>query len=254
MRGCAPRKKPVRLRSKPLSVSVVVLATLGLSGCLPGLLNDRREAPLTVAESPIMNGYNTNREQALLTLEVLPIKQTTMDGYSDKHFAISHDSLASKAGWDRSGVSNPNCSIRDAALTRDGQDVTSDEDTCEVSEGRWFDPLSGATLSLEEAEPQEFLPTERTWASGGSEWSDEQFAIYNAAPESIMTISAKAYTERGQRGPEQWRPESKDLWCGYALRWVSEKSTYGLNLENAAESKALTDMLDTCPDEGTSEA
>lgn len=48
----------------------------------------------------------------------------------------------------------------------------------------------------------------------------------------------------------QWRPEDQAQWCGYALRWVSEKSTYGLSMENQAEQDALTEMLNTCPDDG----
>lgn len=65
-----------------------------------------------------------------------------------------------------------------------------------------------------------------------------------------MAISGEFYDGRGQQGPADWRPENKGLWYRYALRWVAEKSIFGLTLESEAESDALIEMLNTCPDEG----
>lgn len=232
------------------AASALAIGSLTLSGCAPDAETGGDEQALTIEQSPIMNGYNTTRDQALLTMEVLTITPMSMAGYSEALFETDQEVLASEVGWERSGVENLNCTVPEAALVRDGQGVGADEDSCDVSGGRWFDPLSGETVTLDEVEPQEFLPTERVWASGGSMWTEYQFSIYTTSPESVMTISKESYKERGQRGPDQWRPDDKGLWCGYALRWVSEKNTFGLSMESQAEADALTEMLDTCPDEG----
>lgn len=237
-----------------IAVAVALLGTLTLSACTTP---QTTPAPtpsathnLTTEQSPIMNGYNTTRDQALLTMEVLTITPTPMTGYSPAPFQTDPKTLATKAGWQRTGVNNPHCTIPNAALIRDGHNTTTDEDTCTVTEGQWFDPLSGKTSTLEEVEPQEFLPTERVWTSGGSQWSEYQFSIYNTSPDSIMTINKDTYKERSQRGPADWRPKDATLWCGYALRWVSEKNTFGLSMENQKEADALADMLSTCPTAG----
>lgn len=250
METCNPARRLGNKGVMTFVATTVAIGSLALSGCTSGADTDGGEAALTVAQSPIMNGYNTSRDQALLTMEVLTINPTSMAGYSEDPFETDHDVLASEVGWERSGVENQNCTVPEAALVRDGQDVEVDEDSCDVSGGRWFDPLSGETVALDETEPREFLPTERVWASGGSMWTEYQFSIYTTSPESVMTISKESYEERDQRGPDKWRPDDKDLWCGYALRWVSEKNTFGLSMESQAEADALTEMLDTCPDEG----
>lgn len=242
-----PVKKQARARGVAAALAVGALA---LSACTSADEGDGDSPGLSVTQSPIMNGYNTTRDQALLTMEVLTITPTSKDGYSPDSFRIDQDHLATEAGWENPAIPSENCTIQDAALARDGVDIEADDSTCEVSGGRWFDPLSGETVGRDDVQARPFLPAERAWTSGASTWTEYQFSIYRNSPQSVLTISDSAYEERGQRGPEQWRPESESLWCGYALRWVSEKNTFGLSMESQAEAEALTEMLDTCPDEG----
>lgn len=251
----ASTRQPTKRRPLTVMATALTVGLLALTGCTsdaPPPKSDP-EPHLSVTQSPIMNGYNTTRDQALLTMDVLSISPTSQAGYSPDPFRLDQDLLAADAGWAKSQIANEHCTIPDATIARDGVRVKADDDTCEITEGRWFDPLEGRTVGRDEVSAQPFLPTERAWASGASDWTNHQFSIYRNSPQSVMTISDEAYKERGQRGPDQWRPLDQELWCGYALRWVSEKNTFGLYLENQAEADALYEMLDTCPSEGFTE-
>lgn len=233
--------------------TTVAAGSLILFGCTPGGAPSNGPTPtptLSIAQSPIMNGYNATRDQALMTIEVLTSSPAPQSGYSSAPFEIDQDRLATAAGWAESEVANENCTIPNATIARDGVGAKADDSTCEVTGGQWFDPLTGKTVTRGSVSARPFLPTERAWSSGANAWTDYQFSIYRNSPQSVMAISDEAYEERGQHGPDRWRPEDKGLWCGYALRWVSEKNTYGLALESQAEGAALTEMLNTCPDQG----
>lgn len=247
-----PRTSGRPSRARGVTVALAVSA-LTLAACTAEAEPDGAETTLPrldVAQSPIMNGHNITRDHALLTMEVLPVSPTSRAGYSPDLFEIDQDLLASEAGWTDSSIPYENCVVPDAALARDSESIQADADTCEISDGVWFDPLSGQTVTRDDVEAKPFLPTERAWASGAGEWDGHQFSVYRNSPQSVMAISDESYDERGQQGPADWRPENKSLWCGYALRWVSEKSIFGLALESEAESDALIEMLNTCPDEG----
>lgn len=235
--------------------ALVLLGALPLVGCLPQ--GDPVASNTSIAgnagglppeNSPILNGFNTSRGQALMTLDVLGIQQASLDGFDESRFAIDLSQSAAKAGWEGANIP-AGCTIKDAALMRDGHSVKS-EGSCKISSGRWYDPLSGSTNDIDAASPLGFLPAERVWASGGNAWDAQQYTIYRDSPQSVLTMSANTYAERGQRGPANWKPADRRLWCGYALRWVSAKNTFGLYMEDRAEEEALREMLGTCPDEG----
>lgn len=250
----ASKRHSTKRRAPALVATVLVAGSLTLSGCFPSAPSQNDPKPhLSIAQSPIMNGYNTTRDQALLTMEVLSISSTSRANYSPEPFKIDQALLATEAGWAEPEIINENCTIPNAAVARDGVEVKANENTCEITKGLWFDPLTGETVARDEVSAKPFLPTERAWSSGASAWTNYQFSIYRNSPQSVMTISDEAYNERGQRGPDKWRPADKELWCGYALRWVSEKNTFGLYLESQAEADALHGMLGTCPDEGFTE-
>lgn len=238
--------------------AITGISVLVLTGCVPQAAPPP-SAPtagtgLNIQQSPIMNGYNTTRDQALLTLEVLTIAPTPDSGHTAADLLIDHDLQALQADWARAGTVNPRCTITNAALQRDGHHLASNTNSCTITSGQWFDPLTGQTLARNEVQPQSFIPAERALASGASQWTPGQLAIYRNSPDSVMSLGKDSYEERGQRGPDQWKPSQQRLWCGYALRWVAEKNTFGLSMENQGEADALTEMLSTCPDRGFADA
>lgn len=254
METVTPSGPQAHCRSGKGVIGALAASTLALSACTTGSMGDEitndPEPALSVEQSPIMNGHNFSKSQALLTMEVLAVAPTSQAGYAPDSLRIDQDRPASDAGWADPSLPNDHCTVSEATLARDGVAVGVDAKTCEISGGRWFDPLSGQTVGRDDIATKPFLPTERAWASGASQWRDRQFVIYRDSPEAVMAISDESYAERGQRGPAEWRPTDESLWCGYALRWVSEKNTYGLFFESQAEADALTEMLNTCPDEG----
>lgn len=225
------------------------MLALALTACVPPS-GPAEPNHLDLTRSPILNGNDINRQQALLILDTLGIAPTPTDGFTDAGFAVDLDRPAQEAGWDLSLLGVENCTVQEAALVRDGYSLDVDADTCDVEAGQWLDPLSGVTVGLDSVTPQGFLPPERVWTAGGSAWTNVQLLVYRDSPVSIITLTPASYADRGERGPDQWRPADDRLWCGYALRWVSEKNTFGLALESQAEADALLEMVDTCPEEG----
>ena len=244
----------------PLAIVVAITVATLLAGCTPSRSPEPAQTPtaseaptphLSIEQSPILNGHSFNREQAVMTLDVLGIKAFSMAGYSADKFQIDADASAADAGWEEDpGISEAHCTVAEAALVRDGHDLTTIDDSCKVTSGLWLDPLNGKTLAKNQAQIKGFLPPQRVWASGGDEWSNDQFRAYRDSPQSVLTISNESYEDRHQKGPADWKPKDERLWCGYALRWVSEKNTFGLYMEDQDEADALTEMLQTCPDSG----
>ena len=54
-----------------------------------------------------------------------------------------------------------------------------------------------------------------------------------------------ANQEKGDKGPEAWKPPNRTIWCDYAIRWVDIKASYHLSV-NQQEEAALEQMLGTC--------
>ena len=62
----------------------------------------------------------------------------------------------------------------------------------------------------------------------------------------LLSADDNANQEKGDKGPEAWKPPNRDYWCEYSRRWISIKSEWGLTV-NGAERAALEDMLGQCP-------
>ena len=163
-----------------------------------------------------------------------------MSGYSREKF--EHWSDARGFGWE---APDDSCDVRDAALIRDGEDVSVGSG-CKVESGTWIDPYTTSTYT----DPQDIdidhvVPLANAWRSGASLWSDEEREAYANAPDVLLSVEDDANQEKGDKGPEAWKPPNEAIWCDYAVRWIGIKSGYGLSV-NPEEKDALTGMLDTC--------
>lgn len=47
------------------------------------------------------------------------------------------------------------------------------------------------------------------------------------------------------QAPDEWKPELRDAWCGYAVDWIATKERWDLAVRDA-ERGALEIMLDLC--------
>ncbi len=178
---------------------------------------------------------------ARATLEELPISEPgSMAGYSREKF--DHWSQASEFGW---GAPEESCDVRDAALIRDGEDVVVG-DGCKIVSGTWLDPYTTNTYTdPQDIDIDHIVPLANAWRSGASSWDSAEREAYANAPNVLFAVEDNANQEKGDKGPEAWRPPNEEIWCEYAVRWIGIKSDYGLSV-NPEEKNALTEMLDTC--------
>ncbi len=174
-------------------------------------------------------------------LEEIPVSEPgSMSGYSREKF--DHWSNAREFGWE---APEESCDVRDAALIRDGEDVVVG-DGCKVESGTWLDPYTANTYT----DPQDIdidhvVPLANAWRSGASSWNADEREAYANAPDVLLSVEDDANQEKGDKGPEAWRPPNEEIWCDYASRWIGIKSDYGLSV-NPGEKEALAEMLDTC--------
>ena len=163
-----------------------------------------------------------------------------MVGYDREDFP--HWSDAQEFGWD---VSDSSCDVREAALIRDGEDVVVGEG-CEVESGRWLDPYTKRTYTDPlDIDIDHLVPLANAYRSGASGWDEAERERYANDPNNLLSVEDNANQEKGDKGPEAWKPPSRAIWCSYARRWVSVKADYALTV-NPQEKAALRQMLATC--------
>ena len=179
--------------------------------------------------------------EARAALGELPVSEPgSMAGYSREKF--DHWSDAREFGWD---APDDSCDVRDAALIRDGEGVEVGSG-CKIESGTWLDPYTTNTYT----DPQDIdidhvVPLANAWRSGASSWSADEREAYANAPDVLLSVEDNANQEKGDKGPEAWKPPNEAIWCDYATRWIGIKSDYGLSV-NPGEKDALAEMLDTC--------
>lgn len=192
--------------------------------------------------SAVSSGFaNGDPGNARATLEELPVSEPgSMAGYSREKF--DHWSQASEFGWE---APEESCDVRDAALIRDGEDVVVG-DGCKIVSGTWLDPYTTNTYTdPQDIDIDHIVPLANAWRSGASSWGSAEREAYANAPNVLFAVEDNANQEKGDKGPEAWRPPNEEIWCEYAVRWIGIKSDYGLSA-NPEEKNAITEMLDTC--------
>lgn len=198
-------------------------------------------------ESSFLNGTSMNISRALFTLDALVLADPlSMDGYTEGVYAPGPD--AEEAGWPPPTLLARNCDVTSATLARDGSDVMADEQ-CIITTGVWSDPFTRGQITDPGTIAAVYVvPSAEVWRSGGAAWTDEQAGIYGSTQEALVAgIDPQA---RGDKGPDQWRPEDAGTWCPYAIRWIGVKNEFGLTLSSEEERETLREMLSTCEDAG----
>ncbi len=234
------RRRRRRSSGSPVAKIAVVIVLLGAAAFGVISVEDLRELlPGFGTEQSVQGpGDSAEARQALQELEVTPAG--TMAGYSREKFP--HWSDAQEYGWD---VQDSSCDARDAALIRDGEDVQVGEG-CDVVSGEWLDPYTGNIYTdPSEIDIDHVVPLANAWRSGASSWDEQQRERYANAPGVVLSVEDNANQEKGDKGPEAWKPPRREAWCDYAIRWVGIKAEYKLSV-NAQEKASLEEMLDTC--------
>ena len=204
-----------------------------------GVLAPSADGPRTAQGAPAPPSVPESR-QRLAGLAVSPGTPGGMSGYSRE--AFPHWSTAAYFGWD---VADPACDVRDAALIRDGGDVVVG-DGCSVESGEWLDPYTGNTYTdPSDIDIDHVVPLANAWRSGASTWSAADREAYANDPGVLLAAEDDANQEKGDKGPEAWRPENEAFHCDYSRRWIDIKGDWGLSV-NPQERAELSGMLDAC--------
>ena len=232
---------PKRFVSAPtlVLIGVVVVLAIVFVGAL--LWRQRSRAQ---PSPPAPSGAPADTLALLNRLPVAPA--ASMSGYSRDRFR--HWSQAERFGWT---PPRPDCTTREAALVRDGQNVRVG-DGCQVLSGSWFDPYTGKTFTrASDIDIDHVVPLAAAWRAGADRWDNARREQYANDPEVLLSVEDNANQEKGDKGPEAWKPPRRDEWCDYAQRWIAIKAKYGLAITAPArgaggEKAALLQLLGTC--------
>ena len=124
-----------------------------------------------------------------------------------------------------------------------------------MATGQWTDPYDGEvytdarTITIDH-----FVPLSAAHRAGAWAWDSDTKAAFAADivyRQSHVPAGQATNEEKGDKEPDQWRPEIAASWCAYAIDWVSVKTRWQLDF-STTEVTAIRDMLDTC--EPTDEA
>jgi hypothetical protein len=221
-----------------LAVLVTALAVVSSVSCSEAEVDALLDDVLQEIEGSNAGKVPANAGKALKRLEVAP--SGSMAGYDREDFP--HWSDAQENGW---RVSDSSCDVRDAALIRDGEDLVIEEG-CDVESGLWLDPYTKNTYTDPlDIDIDHLVPLANAYRSGASEWDEARRETYANDPDNLLSVEDNANQEKGDKGPEAWKPPNRTIWCVYAKRWISVKSEYALTV-NPQEKTALGQMLATC--------
>ncbi|MGK5729806.1 HNH endonuclease family protein [Streptomyces sp. URMC 124] len=139
------------------------------------------------------------------------------------------------------------CDTREVVLSRDGRDVTTD-DQCRAASGQWHSAYDGKDFTAaKQLDIDHMVPLANAWRSGADSWSTDrrkQFANDLVNPQ-LIAVSAASNRSKGDQSPDQWRPPLNSYWCSYSRSWTHIKRLYGLSVTQS-EQDTLAAMLDTC--------
>ena len=120
---------------------------------------------------------------------------------------------------------------------------------CEVISGLWKDPWSSAEFTdPTEIDIDHTVPLANAWRSGAWKWSTQRradFANDLRDVDALVAVSSSENRAKGDSGPDQWRPPSRNSWCRYARSWARTKAKWGLSATRA-EWLALQSMVSMC--------
>jgi len=181
--------------------------------------------------------------EKLAELRVRP--EGSMVGYSRELFP--HWSGAQEYGWRLpAGTPDPgSCDVREAALIRDGRGENVGSG-CAVSSGEWFDPYTGNTYTAPgDIDIDHIVPLANAYRSGAASWTTAKRERFANIPRDVLAVEDNANQEKGDKGPEAWKPPRAAYHCAYSKKWISVKHYWALSVTRA-EKSALKQMLSTC--------
>lgn len=236
-----PGMRTRRPRTAALATVTTVLAVLA---SLPAQAAQVGTVPGPEAAQRLARGMDGTMTAADARMDLAGLTVTDdqpMTGYDRSLFPHWRD--ASTWGW----PVEPNnaCNARNAALYRDGDDVTV-PDTCTNLTGTWTDPFSGNVFdSPSDIDIDHIVPLAEAWRSGAGSWDRDTRTAFANDPLVLVAAWDSLNSQKGDKDPTAWVPPNTDAHCLYANRWTQVKDGYDLTLTGAERDKVY-DMLRSC--------
>ncbi len=190
---------------------------------------------------------SSKNDGALATkvLATLSVKgRAASTGYSREQFGTAWKDV------DRNG-----CDTRDDILKRDltGEKFRSGTKDCVVISGTLADRYTGKTIKFSKEQASEIqidhvVALENAWATGAGQWTKEKRTELANDPLNLLAADGSQNESKGSGDAATWLPPNKSFRCDYVARQIAVKSKYG-NWVTAAEKKAMSGILKSCPDE-----
>ena len=119
----------------------------------------------------------------------------------------------------------------------------------QLADGSWYSWYDGLTIiNSSDLDIDHMVPLAEAHSSGGWQWDATRKSQYSNDidhPEALTAVSASSNRSKGSRDPGEWKPAAEDVWCDYAIDWITVKTAWTLTSDET-EVGALEEMLDTC--------
>lgn len=141
--------------------------------------------------------------------------------------ATGYEREAFGGGW--ASAIGPGCDVRDVVLARDMSETTV-EDGCDVTAGTLRDPYSGETTTgpSRVVDVDHVVPLSLAWRTGAATWPEGKREAFANDPANLRAVSARDNRAKGDKGPEEWMPETGQ--CSYAHSFAAVASRWELTV------------------------
>jgi Protein of unknown function (DUF1524) len=165
-----------------------------------------------------------------------------------------------KTGYDRKKFGSPwadtdgnSCGSREDILRRDLDDTKLRDDDCTVDSGTLTeDPYTGTPVPYEKGRGKvdidHVVALSDAWQKGAGTWDPAKRIALANDPLNLLAVEASANRQKGDGDTATWLPANKSFRCEYVALQIAVKQKYELRV-TASEKKAMSGILNTCPDQ-----
>lgn len=138
------------------------------------------------------------------------------------------------------------CDVREVVLedTAGWAAVDTDHDGCR-DDGPVLDVYTGRIVAVEDVEIDHVFARKDAWVNGAWRWSPAQRRIFYSDRTNLLAVEGSVNGSKGDRGPDEWRPEARSGWCAYARIYEATAARWQLEVSPARRA-ALAEMAATC--------
>lgn len=120
---------------------------------------------------------------------------------------------------------------------------------CSLSGGTWYSLYDGATItSATGLQIDHVVSLSEAWKSGAFKWSQSKRIRYAndlGYSRSLIAVSNHSNMSKGERGPGEWAPDSRNARCRFVLDTIAVKWRWKLAVDSF-EKAELGGLLNFC--------